>query len=59
MLTLSRKRDEWVNLLLPDGRTIGVQLTDIRGDRVRLGFEAPRDVKILRRELVKEGAAHE
>lgn len=51
MLVLSRKENESVIIKLPDGREVVVMLTAIRGDRVRLGFEAPKDIVILRQEV--------
>lgn len=47
MLVLSRKVDEKIRI----GDNITVTVTDIRGDKVRLGIEAPRDVKIMRPEV--------
>jgi len=48
MLVLSRKRHESV-LLNGD---VTVTVAEIRGDRVRLAFEAPRHVPIVREEIV-------
>lgn len=48
MLILARKRDEVVKI----GENIEVKVLEIRGGTVRLGFEAPKDVLILRSELV-------
>lgn len=47
MLVLSRKRDEQVVI----GDDIVVTVVEIRGDRVRLGISAPRDVPVHRREV--------
>lgn len=47
MLILSRKRDETVYV----GDDIQVTVIDIRGDKVRLGFEAPEHVVIHRKEV--------
>jgi len=49
MLVLSRKRDQKIII----NNNIVITVIEIRGDKVRLGFEAPQDVKILREELVK------
>lgn len=48
MLVLTRKKGEIV--VLP---TLGIKVTvlEVRGDKVRLGFEAPRDVPIHREEI--------
>jgi carbon storage regulator len=47
MLVLSRKRNE--SLVIGDD--IIVTVTEIDGNRVRLGVEAPKDVTVHRREL--------
>lgn len=47
MLILSRHRDEQILI----GDNIVVTVVDIRGDKVRLGFEAPQSVPIHRREV--------
>lgn len=47
MLVLSRHKDE--SIVIGDDTVITV--VDIRGDKVRLGIEAPRDVPIHREEV--------
>lgn len=47
MLVLSRRRDESISI----GSSIQVVVVDIRGDKVRLGIEAPRDVPVHRQEV--------
>jgi carbon storage regulator len=47
MLVLSRKTGEKVHI----GNDITITLVEIDGNRVRLGIDAPGDVKILRAEL--------
>ena len=47
MLILSRRKDESVVI---DGR-IEIAVVDIKGDQVKLGIKAPRDVKIFRNEV--------
>ncbi len=47
MLVLSRKKNE--SIVINDN--IVVTVIDIRGNKVRLGFEAPNDVPIHRREV--------
>ncbi len=53
MLVLTRKRDEQVVLYLAN-QTIRIQVVSVEGNRVRIGIEAPQDVKITREELVVE-----
>ena len=47
MLVLSRQRDESIVI----GDNIVVTVVDVRGDKVRLGIEAPREVSVHRREV--------
>ena len=47
MLVLSRKRDERIMI----GDEISLLVVDIRGDKVRLGIEAPSDVPVHRKEV--------
>lgn len=47
MLVLSRLIDESVII----GDNIKVTIVDVRGNKVRLGFEAPKDVEIFRQEI--------
>ncbi|MDO8598037.1 MAG: carbon storage regulator [Sulfuricaulis sp.] len=50
MLVLSRKKNEAVTIKA-GGVEIRVVLVEIRGDKARLGFEAPRDAAIHRDEI--------
>lgn len=47
MLVLSRHRDECIMI----GDDVVVTIVDIRGDKVRLGIEAPQDIPVHRREV--------
>jgi len=47
MLVLARKRNEQIVI----GDNIVITVVDIQGDKVRLGFEAPNDVAIHRKEI--------
>lgn len=47
MLVLSRQRDESIVI----GDNVIVTIVDVRGDRVRLGIDAPREVSVHRREV--------
>ncbi|HEY1599685.1 MAG TPA: carbon storage regulator [Pirellulales bacterium] len=55
MLVLARKQRQKVRLII--GRTV-VEMTVLRfdGQTLRLGFEAPANVKILRSELTDRAA---
>jgi carbon storage regulator len=47
MLVLSRQRDESIII----GDNVQVTIVDIRGDKVRLGIEAPADISVHRKEV--------
>lgn len=47
MLVLSRKKNEKIVI----NETITITVVDVRGDKVRLGIEAPRDIPIHRSEV--------
>jgi carbon storage regulator len=47
MLVLSRKLMERIQI----GESIVVTVLEIRGNRVRIGIDAPRDIGVLRTEL--------
>lgn len=64
MLVLSRKPDEEIVSILdretllkllancpPEGHHICAKVVEVRGDKVRLGFDAPRCVTVHRREV--------
>ena len=50
MLILSRKKDEKIMI----GDSIELWVVDIRGDTVKLGIKAPREVKVFRLEVAQE-----
>jgi len=47
MLVLSRKKDEQIRI----GDDIVLTITEIRGDKVRIGIKAPPDVTVHRSEV--------
>lgn len=50
MLALTRRPGETVHI----GDGITVTVVEVRGDKVRLAFGAPHDVRIMRGELLEE-----
>ncbi len=54
MLVLSRKKNE--SIVINDDITIVV--VEIRGDKVRLGVEAPKEVPVHRREVFEAIKRH-
>ena len=51
MLVLTRKLGESISCTLPDGNVIVLTLVEVRGDKARIGIEAPKSVQVLRTEL--------
>ena len=49
MLVLSRKKNE--SIVINDN--VIVTIVDVRGDKVRIGIEAPRDVSVHRKEVLE------
>ena len=47
MLVLSRKKNESIGI----NNDITIVVVDIRGDKVRLGVEAPKEIPVHRREV--------
>ena len=47
MLVLSRQKDESIMI----GDDVEITIVDVRGDKVRLGINAPREVAVHRKEI--------
>ena len=47
MLVLSRQKDETIMI----GDDIEITIVDVRGDKVRLGITAPKEISVHRREV--------
>lgn len=54
MLVLSRRADERLVI----GENIVITIVSIRGEKVRVGIEAPREVHIARAELLTANDQH-
>lgn len=61
MLVLSRKKNESIVI----GDAIIIAIVEIRGDKVRLGFQAPKEISVHRSEVweaihqeEKDGPSH-
>lgn len=52
MLILTRKQGERITVQLC-GREVVLEVTKISGNKVRLGFDADRDINIIRNEAMK------
>ena len=55
MLVLSRRKDEAIVI----GDNIRLMVLEVRGDKVRLGIDAPRDVPVHREEIAEAIAREE
>ncbi len=55
MLVLSRKQQQQIKI----GDQITVTIVKVKGNTVRVGIEAPRDVRVIRAELPKQGTKNE
>lgn len=55
MLILSGRAGSRVQVKLPDGRVGWVVVTEVLQKTVRLGFDLPPDVKVMREALVAAG----
>ncbi len=53
MLVLSRKKGEIIDI----GGLVRLTVVDVRGDNVRLGVTAPKEIRIFRQELLEENHA--
>ena len=50
MLVLSRQKDE--SIIIGDGDDqVEITIVDVRGDKVRLGINAPRHIMVHRKEI--------
>ena len=47
MLVLSRQKDESIVI----GDDVEITIVDVRGDKVRLGINAPREISVHRKEV--------
>ena len=47
MLVLSRQKDESIMI----GDDVEITIVDVRGDKVRLGINAPRNIPVHRKEI--------
>jgi carbon storage regulator CsrA len=52
MLVLSRKSDESLTLFLPSGEKILIRVKDISGQTLSVCVDAPKDVRIVRTEMM-------
>ena len=51
MLVLSRHKDEYLDLFIDGVKIAEILISEIRGDKVRIGISAPLEVSVCRREI--------
>jgi carbon storage regulator len=60
MLILTRRVGEHLVIQLPDARTIEVTILGVKGNQVRVGTTAPKDIQVHRSEIferIQQGRA--
>lgn len=50
MLVLTRKKGQVIQI----GKDIEIHIVSIEGDQIKIGISAPKDVVVLRKELIEE-----
>lgn len=58
MLILGRQTDERIVITTPSGDELEVTVVGIKGNRVRLGFEAPKQYAVHRKEVQDQIKRH-
>ncbi|VAW95007.1 hypothetical protein MNBD_GAMMA21-1599 [hydrothermal vent metagenome] len=53
MLVLTRQNGESLKLVTQDDEVVEIIVTNVRGEQVKIGFEAPPSHRILRQELIE------
>lgn len=53
-LTLSRRNGEQLQLVTKDNEIIEITVTNIRGNQIKINFNAPKSCRIMRRELIED-----
>ncbi|HQZ66715.1 MAG TPA: carbon storage regulator [Planctomycetaceae bacterium] len=54
MLVLARKVSEKICITAPDGTVITLMMVEVRGDKARIGIDAPRDWSVHRAEVQRK-----
>ncbi len=59
MLVLNRRTRERIRVKTPSGELVWIDVCQIRGGQVRLGFTANLDVEIMREEVIQDAEARQ
>lgn len=58
MLVLTRKESESITIT-HKGETFNISIKAVRGNNIQIAFDAPREVSIIRTELLNKKENHE
>jgi carbon storage regulator len=58
MLVIRRRAGEGLVVTFPGGERLEVEILEIEGSQIKLGFQAPRHVRVLRREIADTECAN-
>ena len=58
MLVLTRRKGEWLRLLCPGGVEVRLAVASVNGGTVRLAFDAPPEVAIVRDDARRRTPEH-
>jgi carbon storage regulator len=58
MLVIRRRAGEGLIIHFPGGESLEIDLLEIEGSQVKLGFAGPRQVRVLRREIAETEQAN-
>lgn len=54
MLVLTRKNGESLQIVTKNNEVIEITITNVCGEQVKIGFDAPPECRILRQELIED-----
>ena len=54
MLVLTRRNGESLQIVTENNEVIEIKITNVQGEQVKIGFEAPASCRILRQELIED-----
>lgn len=54
MLVLTRRNGEALQIVTENSEVIEIKVTNVQGEQVKIGFDAPASCRILRQELIED-----
>ena len=58
MLVLSRKQNEEILIVTPQGEEIRLHIAEVKSGSAKIGLQADRSIQIMRGELLSESDLH-